>query len=218
MCLPSPVRSSSMALMIEFCPPISPSRVASTICSTCSCMFDFASLYFACNLPAALKKGRCRFHPYSEEALMLPVDTPRPILKLSTNLCGGCLAPSRSTLRMSKPMLQVTTASAVMAVSQSLTPSTRWPARKCDHSRMKARVFAKICGAKFLILIWLKPLGRRLWAAFQSSEVSLLVNKPFSVKSCNPICARLFHNLGKSGARAMSSSTMLALAVKIVTV
>ena len=41
------------------------------------------------------------------------------LLKVSTNLCAGCLAPSRSTFRMSRPMLQLTTASAVMAVSQS---------------------------------------------------------------------------------------------------
>ena len=63
------------------------------------------------------------------------------------------LAPRRSTLRMSMPILQETTASAVMAVSQSFTCSTLCPALKFDHSRTKARVLAKICGAKLLILI-----------------------------------------------------------------
>lgn len=74
----------------------------------------------------------------------------------------SCLAPSRSTLRMSIPMLQLTTASAVMAVSQSFTFSTRWPVGKFDHSRKKARVLAMIWGAKLLILIlrtkaWTQP-------------------------------------------------------------
>ena len=93
------------------------------------------------------------------------------------------MEPKRSTFCMSIPMLQETTASAVMAVSHSLTSSTSCPASNFAHSPTKARVLAKICGAKLFTLIWLKPRGRRLWPVFQSSDCSLLVNSPLAVKS-----------------------------------
>eukprot|EP00438_Fugacium_kawagutii_P008292 Skav233471 [mRNA] locus=scaffold3626:23916:24170:- [translate_table: standard] len=84
---------------------------------------------------------------------MLPIDTPKPKRKVSTNLCGDCLEPKRSTLRMSMPMLQETTASAVIAVSHSFTSSTKWPASNFDHSPTKERVLAKICDANPFTLI-----------------------------------------------------------------
>jgi len=103
------------------------------------------------------------------------------------------------------PMLQLTTASAVIAVSQSFTSVTRCPAGRDDHSLTKARVFDKICGANAFTLIWLKPRGRRLCPVCQSSLVSLLVNRPLPVKSWRFFWAGRFQSFGNSALLSMSS-------------
>mmetsp|Transcript_30254 Transcript_30254/g.96682 ORF Transcript_30254/g.96682 Transcript_30254/m.96682 type:complete len:206 (+) Transcript_30254:2844-3461(+) len=205
-----------MARMMECRPPNSPARVCSTISSTKSFKAFLAFSYLAFSRAWAPKNGMKRLRPYSLFAVMLKPVKPRPNRKLSTNGWDGRPWPMRSTLPMSKPMLQVTTASAVMAVSQWFTSVILWPAGKADHSRMKARVLARICGVKLFTLIWLKPRGRTLCADCQSSLVSLLVKRPLPVKSCSAFCAGRFHSLGNSPARARSSSAKVASADQVV--
>mmetsp|Transcript_71691 Transcript_71691/g.213991 ORF Transcript_71691/g.213991 Transcript_71691/m.213991 type:complete len:206 (-) Transcript_71691:755-1372(-) len=204
-----------MLRMMEWRSPSSPARVDSTSSSTSFSMVFLHCSYFFRSCAWAPKPGTNRFAPNSVFALMVPVTNPRPKRKLSMKGCGGLPAPIRSTFCMSRPMLQATTASAVMEVSQSLTPSILCPAENLDHSRTNARVLSRICGAKLLTLIWLKPRGSTLCPDCQSSLVSLLVKRPLPVKSDMAFCCGRFQSLGNSAARDNSSSTTQGSAVQV---